>query len=80
LLPEAAQAVEDQEEHMGRRHSSSRRRSYGRRQHEVRERREGPLTGLELDGGSQRDNWRMIDLDDDVQRQGFGDSIGQSQP
>ena len=65
---------------MGRRHSSSRRRSYGRRQHEVRERREGPLSGPEFDGRSQPDDWRMIDIDDDVQRQGLGDSIGQSQP
>ena len=65
---------------MGRRHSSSRRRSYGRRQHEVRERRPGALDQMDWDGGSQRDDWRVIDLDDDAQRKGLGDSLGHSQP
>ena len=65
---------------MGRRHSSSRRRSYGRRQHEVRERRDGTLNAADWDGRSQRDDWRLIDFDDDVPRHGLGDSIGHSQP
>jgi len=65
---------------MGRRHSSSRRRNYGRRQHEVRERREGPATSPDWDGRSPRDDWRLIDIDDDGQRQGLGDSVGHSQP
>ena len=65
---------------MGRRHSSSRRRSYGRRQHEVRERREGPLNGPDWDGQSQRDDWRLIDIDDDGPHQGRSETIGHSQP
>ena len=65
---------------MGRRHSSSRRRSYGRRQHEVRERRPGALDRQDWDGRAQRDDWRLIDFDDDVQRQGRGESLGHSQP
>jgi len=65
---------------MGRRHSSSRRRSYGRRQHEVRERREGSFSGPDWDGQSQRDDWRLIDIDDDVQHQGRTESLGHSQP
>ena len=65
---------------MGRRHSASRRRSYGRRQHEVRERRPGTLDGLDWDGASARDDWRLVEPDDDVQRQGRGESLGHSQP
>jgi hypothetical protein len=65
---------------MGRRHSSSRRRSYGRRQHEVRERRDGSLNSVDFDGRSPRDDWRLADMDDDTQRQGFGESFGRSQP
>ena len=65
---------------MGRRHSSSRRRNYGRRQHEVRERRDGSPNSVEWDGASQRDDRRLIDVDDDVQRQGLGDSLGHPRP
>ena len=65
---------------MGRRHSASRRRSYGRRQHEVRERLSGTHDGTDWDGGSQRDDWRLVDPDDDAQRQGRGESLGHSQP
>ena len=36
---------------MGKRHQASRRRSYGRRQHEIRERFDRPLeAGVDLDG------------------------------
>ena len=54
---------------MGKRHQSSRRRSYGRRQHEIHERegqrRHNPLTDeLELDGSgasSQADPLAFLD-------------------
>jgi ribosomal protein S8E len=65
---------------MSRRHSSSRRRSYGRRQHEVRERRTTSVDRLDWDGQTRRGDWLMSDLDDDAQTRGIGDPFGSSQP
>jgi hypothetical protein len=65
---------------MGRRHSSSRRRSYGRRQHEVRERRTPSLDRLDWDGRARVDDWRVTDFDDDAQARGLGDTFGGTQP
>jgi hypothetical protein len=53
---------------MSKRHQSSRRRSYGRRQHEVRERtdRHPDAAGIEAGGGSsepERDGFSFFDFD-----------------
>jgi hypothetical protein len=53
---------------VSRRHSSSRRRNYGRRQHEVRERRAGFVVDrVEGEWMSQADtdDWALVELDDD---------------
>ena len=56
---------------MSRRHNSARRRNYGRRQHEIRERRPGtPHRGESpgystVDGMVVNDDWRVTDLDDE---------------
>jgi hypothetical protein len=65
---------------MGRRHSSSRRRSYGRRQHEVRERHTPSLDRLDWDGRARTDDWRVTDFDDDGQTRGRGDTFGSTRP
>ena len=61
---------------MSRRHSSSRRRNYGRRQHEVRERRPPAAEPAEWPGVAQADEWRVIDLDADAQSNEAADSRG----
>ncbi|MEO6349616.1 MAG: hypothetical protein ABIP53_03105 [Candidatus Limnocylindrales bacterium] len=47
---------------MSRRHSSSRRRNYGRRQHEVRERRAGFEIDRETPARVEVEDWGHIDL------------------
>ncbi|HLB44476.1 MAG TPA: hypothetical protein VJK49_03755 [Candidatus Limnocylindrales bacterium] len=47
---------------MSRRNQARRRRNYGRRQHEVRERRGD--SAPELDGSPRADEWTMPDLAD----------------
>jgi len=61
---------------MSRRNQSKRRRSYGRRQHEIRERRTPDADGNDWLGSSDADleaPWRPSDATDD--RHVFGDSI-----
>ena len=65
---------------MSRRHSSSRRRNYGRRQHEVRERRTPSPERLEWDGRANGADPRVVDFEDDAHTQGLGDSIAGGQP
>jgi hypothetical protein len=50
---------------MSRRHNSSRRRQYGRRQHEVRERRTGSPVERDWAQPSHVDDWGMVDQPDD---------------
>jgi hypothetical protein len=52
---------------VSRRHSSSRRRNYGRRQHEVRERRAGFVVDRADSDWTptESDDWTMLELDDD---------------
>jgi hypothetical protein len=53
---------------MSRRHSSSRRRNYGRRQHEVRERRAGFVVDRvdgEWSGQPDTDDWGVLELEDE---------------
>ena len=64
---------------MSRRHSSSRRRNYGRRQHEVRERRTPSLERLDWDGRALGADLRLSDFEDDAHTQGLGDSIAGGQ-
>jgi hypothetical protein len=62
---------------MSRRSQSHRRRTYGRRQHEVRERRTDTRqgTGLLGEGESEFDiNWRTTDGADDGAA--YGESLG----
>jgi hypothetical protein len=52
---------------MSRRHSSSRRRNYGRRQHEIHERRPGPVTRgewTEANEATMGADWQIAELDD----------------
>lgn len=61
---------------MSKRHQSSRRRSYGRRQHEVRERtdRHPDAAGLEAVAGSnesERDGFSFFDFDPRSRRLSF---------
>ena len=49
---------------MCRRHSSSRRRNYGRRQHEVHERRPRAIDQSESASNANLDDWRVTDADD----------------
>jgi hypothetical protein len=61
---------------MSKRHQSSRRRSYGRRQHELRERvdRRPATTGIELDHGDRDadgDGFGFLDLDAGGRRLSF---------
>ena len=61
---------------MSRRHNSSRRRTYGRRQHEVRERRGGLATGRDWQAQTGMDDSRYTDVDDDRSTPGAADSFG----
>jgi hypothetical protein len=61
---------------VSRRHSSSRRRNYGRRQHEVRERRPPTAEPAEWPGAAQVDESRVIDLDADAQSNEAADRRG----
>ena len=61
---------------MSRRHNSSRRRTYGRRQHEVRERRGSFAAGRDWQAPTGNDEWRYLDGDDDRSGPGAADSIG----
>ena len=61
---------------MSRRHNSSRRRSYGRRQHEVRERRGGFAAGREWQTQTGMDDWRATDGEEDRSTPGAPDSFG----
>jgi hypothetical protein len=65
---------------MGRRHSSSRRRSYGRRQHEVRERRTPSLDRLDWDGAARADDWHVTDFEQDAHTHGPTDTFGGTRP
>jgi hypothetical protein len=49
---------------MSRRHSSSRRRNYGRRQHEVRERRPEANGSTDFYERISRDDWDITDVDE----------------
>ncbi len=70
---------------MSRRHNAARRRNYGRRQHEVRERRsdlrqpgdwQSHLTVNELTG---TDDWRVAELDDEHPSATGADGFGGAQ-
>ena len=51
---------------MSRRNRANRRRTYGKRQHEVRERRPGETP--EVDGSNRDDGWIAPELIDDTAR------------
>lgn len=70
---------------MSRRHNAARRRNYGRRQHEVRERRtdvpqpgdgQSHMTVSELTG---TDEWRVAELDEERPSASGPDGFGVSQ-
>jgi hypothetical protein len=63
---------------MSRRHNSSRRRQYGRRQHEVRERRTGAPAERDWQQPTNTDDWRMADRQDDLAT-GGADEYGGAQ-
>jgi hypothetical protein len=61
---------------MSRRHNSSRRRNYGRRQHEVRERRPEQPLDLNLPGEQTDYDWPIGDAEEDRTQGGTGDAYG----
>lgn len=61
---------------MSRRHSSSRRRNYGRRQHEVRERRPRAAEQQDGSGGPAVEEWQLTQLDEEGQSNEAADSRG----
>jgi hypothetical protein len=65
---------------MSRRHSSSRRRNYGRRQHEVRERRSPRAGGDDFEGRAGIEDWQLADLEDERPPRGASDGYGAMQP
>jgi hypothetical protein len=64
---------------MSRRHNSSRRRQYGRRQHEVRERRPGFAVERDWQQSPPTGDWRMADPEDDRTTSGGPDGFGGAQ-
>jgi hypothetical protein len=50
---------------MSRRHTSSRRRNYGRRQHEIRERRPSPFARGDWHVNGLSEEWRATEMDDE---------------
>jgi hypothetical protein len=61
---------------MSKRHQSSRRRSYGRRQHELRERTERGQLARDDELGpeaidAERDTWSFLDVDPAARRLSF---------
>jgi hypothetical protein len=65
---------------MSRRHSSSRRRAYGRRQHEVRERRAPRVGDDDFQGRAGIEDWQMAELEDERPARGATDGYGAMQP
>ena len=61
---------------MSRRHNSSRRRNYGRRQHEVRERRPEQPSDLNWQPQQGEYDWPITEVDDDRSQGGAGDAFG----
>jgi len=58
---------------MSRRNNSTRRRNYGRRQHEVRERRPSAPGRADWNGPSATDDWSVTDPDNEQQSTGADD-------
>ena len=58
---------------MSRRNQSRRRRSYGRRQHEVRERRTGPESADWTNDTEPREDWLASDNSDETR--GYGQAF-----
>jgi hypothetical protein len=65
---------------MSRRHNSSRRRNYGRRQHEVRERRPSPIERTDWPGPNTDRDWHVGELDEERPPARAGDGFGASNP
>jgi len=65
---------------MSRRNNSSRRRNYGRRQHEVRERRPSDLGHTEWQGPSGTDDWTVAEMDQERPSRGSDDGYEGVQP
>jgi hypothetical protein len=63
---------------VSRRHNSSRRKSYGRRQHEIRERQPGKSERDDWAGRTPIEDWLVVDPEDERQarrpRESFGGS------
>jgi hypothetical protein len=63
---------------VSRRHNSSRRKSYGRRQHEIRERQPGKSERDDWAGPTPTEDWLVVDSEDEHQarrpRESFGGS------
>ncbi len=64
---------------MSRRNSSSRRRNYGRRQHEVRERRPSPLTRGDWHVDGTPEDWSASEMNDERPPGGSADALGGAQ-
>ena len=64
---------------MSRRHSSSRRRNYGRRQHEVRERRPSPFARGDWHVTGMPEDVPVADMNDERSPNGSADSLGGTQ-
>lgn len=61
---------------MSRRHNSSRRRNYGRRQHEVRERRPDQAPDLNWQPKQGEYDWPISEVDTDRSQGDVGDAFG----
>jgi hypothetical protein len=64
---------------MSRRNNSSRRRNYGRRQHEVRERRPSPLARSDWHVNGTPEDWSGSEANDERPRGGSADARGGAQ-
>ncbi|MEX2548271.1 MAG: hypothetical protein WD830_10860 [Chloroflexota bacterium] len=65
---------------MSRRHSSSRRRNYGRRQHEIRERRPTDIARADWPGLDATGGWHLIEQDEEHPSARAGDGFGANTP
>ena len=61
---------------MSRRNNSTRRRNYGRRQHEVRERRPSALGRADWPESTTPDDWGATELDSERAAKGVEDGYG----
>ncbi len=65
---------------MSRRHNSSRRRNYGRRQHEVRERRPTGIERVDWPAATTSADWHVNEIDEENPSTRAADGYGATAP